>query len=245
MKAAFHTPPFSKENPMNESHSRAGEKARTRRLAILAAMMFALAGGIFGGSAYLQRKAERTVLANQPKRPWQDPVIEKQLRAARLAKAKKIREKFRPLALKHKALIKKMRAAQPDDEAAMMAVWNVLPSYSEEIGLTSRELGSTRPFFSWATMVRKYPLKGQPHWEEWIEKAKEAYAIELRKDFREQRDIVVSDSVNAGPYNVKIWISGRITEEARIDNPSPTPGGPAFVDAPSQEVAPAYDFIAR
>lgn len=230
---------------MSHPRSLEAEKVRNRRLAITAAVLFTLAGGLFGGSAFLQKRAATKVYAREPNRPWKDPAIEKGLRAARFARAKELRERFRPWALKHKDIIKRMMQAKPDDQAALMEAWNALPTLPDGAGVDMVWLGMGTPPFSWAPVIRDRLPNPNPSQQESQERSERAHRERLQKNFAERHDIGLSDSVHAGPSKLHFWISGRITEHTLISNPRPKRGAPAFVDAPPQEVVPPYDFLIK
>jgi hypothetical protein len=240
------------------------EQQRTRRLAMAATAMFVVAASVFGGLFYLQSRADEgsapdaagaRALGNSSQvevdRPWEDPRKAKELRDQRIARARAIRQKLRPWAYRNKDVLQRLLSAQPDDNAALMKAWNIIPGNPAKAGLGDKEdLGGGTPPFSWAGTAKAITLSDEqqkdPQIVQNLEKMRLQNAQWIRENFHEYRDIRISDSVHAGPDSVVIWISGRITERKVVQNRAPRITGvpwPATVEAPPGEIAPPYDFL--
>ncbi|HEX8236384.1 MAG TPA: hypothetical protein VF600_10535 [Abditibacteriaceae bacterium] len=241
-----------------------GNQQRTRRLAMAATAMFVMSASVFGGLFFLNSRADegsmpdalgaRTVDGSsrmEVERPWEDPQKAKELRDQRIARARAIRQKLRPWAYRNKDVLQRLLSAQPDDEAALMTAWNIIPGNPAKAGLGDKEdLGGGTPPFSWAGTAKAITLSDEqqkdPQMVQNLEKMRLQNAKWIRENFHKYRDIRISDSVHAGPDSVVIWLSGRITERRIVPNRAPRITGvpwPATVEAPPVEIAPPYDFF--
>lgn len=245
---------------MNESRIANPEKVRTRRLAIAATAMLLLAGGVFGGLFYLQRQATLSSMSRDRQVAQINARLEPQAGEVeqRVAHLEKLREKWRPWALQHKELLKKTLHAQPNDEAAMMALYDALPTWWSVEAARKFGGGSGGPLgrwdldppgeeldFSWQMggkldkllMVRS-DRAGHAHVA--ASKQKEHDQIQqkrmalLRANFKARRDVALSRSFKASRFNQYLWASGRITQTERDSN---------LNEGPHKEIEPPYDFL--
>lgn len=166
-------------------------------------------------------------------------------------KAQRFRDKFRPWALQHRALIQKMLDAAPTGMAARKAVVDALPMNEVEAGFDNRDFdGRAMPPFSWGASG-KWMTRSAPGVQAWIGKSPENAKLwdRLEKQgpkmaaqgFAEFRDYGIATSVNSGRYTIRLWASGRITK-TYYTGKAPKPGR-ENLDTVTTEIVPPYDFL--
>ncbi len=238
------------------SRLKAGER---RWLAALGALLCVVAVGLF----YL-RSADANRAWAEGTYVHPDGVVEpsqaqKEVDAALVQaatdKAKRFRDKFRPWALGHKALIQKMLDAGPTDMAAQRAVVDALPKNEMEAGFDNRDFdGRATPPFAWSAAA-KGMTRNDPGVQAWIRKSPENAKLwdsmekqgqkygpkRAAERFAETRDFGVATSVNSGRYTIRLYASGRIAK-IYYTGKSPKPGR-QNLDAVTTEIVPPYDFL--
>jgi hypothetical protein len=146
-----------------------------------------------------------------------------------------------------------MRAAAPNNLAAMNSVWDALPNMPgvgqwKDSGLTKHDLDEGWPAFSWQ------PLAKMRLGNTWDPNARAAYKNQtIASSFINQRDFVHSHDIElsiphvGGIHKVALWASGRITEStAQYPSKPPhlAPGEPNLaLWGQEQQIEPAYDFL--
>lgn len=222
------------------------ERKRNRQLKLAATLMFSLSIILIGGLFFLQQQAAFGRYG-PPQRPVEDPKIVKEMSDARIAKAQLLRDQWKAWALLHKAELKRMLHAQPNETSAMTAVWEALPMASGMPSNTIRraDLYGNGAKFSWNPSSKGIRLSINVTSKRQKEIAAHlAYKKRrLQHDFTTLRDVELSRSSNSGPATISLWASGRITENRLIENPHIAPGKPIFIEAPPVELAPPYDFL--
>lgn len=197
------------------------------------------------GIVYLQQKLKAR--PHDSPRPWEDPAIAKKLSAARLVKAKAIREEWRQWVLKHKEIVGAMLASHGKDFSKLEAVYKITPPLTSGDWRPDTSSGAVK--FGWYGDELKWLANGEQFTEQSkleIEKMKPELLRRSRakqtKEFAELSDFTVAASSNPGP-TTEIWASGRVTEKSWIPNPAPRSGQPAMVQAPYKELMPPFDFL--
>lgn len=248
---------------MRESTSADKENTRTRHLAGIAAMALLLACGVVGCVLYLERQATTGNYAAQDQSVFKLTQGEK---AAHLAKAKLLREKWRPWAEKHKELLQRMLRAQSNDQTTLMTVYRTLPSdnIGGERGITSEDLVPRRdlrsainakvPLFTWQAQGNKQvrfgnDFKGQAELKTQYDASQRQFMQRMQQNWIVLRDVEISVSMNPGPSRISLWASGRVTESDTAWKPfsgmidgKPVKGvAPAY--NPHRELTPPYDFL--
>lgn len=236
---------------MNESE--AANVRSTRRTTIAAAAMLLVAFSVFGSLFYLQRQA-----ASGPQRRTQAEVdamyqpSEKQLEQ-RMAKAKWLREKWRPWALQHKDLLKAMLKAKADDTEMLNKVWDEIPRNPIVVGIKAEDLGSFKSraggvaWFSWNAIGKSDSQITGAQSEQ--ERRKTLMKAERRtKQFAEVRDVMLSQATLYGS-EIHVWASGRITRSVAkqkivfFEHKGKRMRGTTLTDGPHQEIVPPYEFL--
>jgi len=221
------------------------EKTRKRRTIIAASVAIVFSFLVLGGLSFLSSLARHRVYNNEPERPWEQPAEAKRLRAQRIEKATMLRTRYQTWALAHKDVLRQMLHAQPGNEAIMLTAWNAFPANPllSSAPVPAKDMMSGEPPFSWELGIPTLaPPKDAD--EEKMRKRMIGYTEKKRaKSFSKYRDFIISESCNNGRATVALWASGRVTEESLVDNPAPSPGAPAAVEAPSVQIAPPYDFL--
>jgi hypothetical protein len=228
-----------------------------RRLIWATIAMFSLAGCVAGGFFYLNQRATAQTLGPpadldavyilQPDGTLAPPRnqvrAEQALQKIAIERAGNLREKFRPWALKHKSLIQTMLDAQPHDESALWAVYRAVPLNSKVAGFEVEDFSAKRtPAFSWGFVERAISparyAKLSPQMKKGIEFGQKI----RRENFRDYRDIYISDSVNSGPVGVRLWVSGRITQYDLVQGRRRRQNYSGFNEA-EVEIVPPYSFL--
>lgn len=228
---------------MNKPNVASKAKHRARPQVLAAAFMFIVAFGIGGGLWYLQRQADA---GNYSIESRQTPAIIQARREAAIAKARMLREQWQGWALQHQDELKRLKNATTADQAALMAVWNAIPTHcsAENGGIVGKELSSGEIPFTWQPVVKgKAQPNNDPKLQEIEIKGQKFVADQLQKNFADYRDIALSQSMAPGTPSFTLWASGRITERRIIPNPNPGRGKPSFVEEPPKEIEPPYDFL--
>lgn len=225
-------------------------KVRKRRwIAATAVTACVLAGGLL----YLKSAADNKAWAQgryvhpsgliEPSQE-QSEVDQVLLRKA-IARAKTLRTKVRPWALRNKALLQRMLSAQPEDEGAMLAVYKAVPFDVRQVGLTHKDdLGGGDPPFSWGTtdkMLAPAQLAERMARDPLLRRTIEFGRQMRSQNFRDHRDLDISSSVMSGQYSVQLWASGRITY-TRPSRQLPKPGR-VGIPVEAAQVAPPHDFL--
>lgn len=228
--------------------------ARDRKLVGLSLLLFTVAGGFFCYVLYLQRPPAPSTQHNSTRMVGGHevyvPEISAAERNANIAKAKHLRELFRPWALTHKPELERMLNAQGDDEQALASAYNMLPHQPQYKGtnITRADLAAGQDQFTWDVGIEKMrlspqmlndPLQRQNH-----EKTINFQKDRSHKDYVTYHDIAVSQAMSIGVKFIKLWASGRITETTlKIENTRY--GNKMFDDANEMEIVPPYEFLSR
>lgn len=221
------------------------DQKKTQRLKVVIASLFLLSAMVFGTTFYLQKRADKAFNSQNAQR---FVIVQNPSEDVDIAQAKNLRNKWRSWALKHQELLSRMLQAQPNDQFAFKAVWDVIPPWSNENdgGITDADLNLKQAPYSWNAVdkIIQPGREDRPATPKELEEdaADKKYIQEkLQKDFAEERDIKISESVNTGPSNFSLWASGRITKSKLI--PQKIPGQPSFLEGSEQEIVPSYDFL--
>lgn len=240
------------------------EEAKSKRLMLGAVAMLLAAAGVFGGLSSLQRQAipmtqaEQMARENEQSRMTPPEQLERSLE-----RAKFLREKWRPWAEKNTGLLKTMLAAEPDDKAAMIAVWKAVPPLrlEDEKSISFKDLtpdghsgnnhqailSGSSSNFTWAALETGLfdpaPLPADPKKRAHVKFLQGLSDKALDFNFRAFRDISIAQSSNRGDQWISLWASGRITEAKSIDNPDRSPAASSRLREPDKELVPPYDFL--
>lgn len=237
-------------------------KKRDRRLLGLAGGAFVLALCVFGGLAHQQREAVQSASAEPtaPK-PKLIGVLTPDQKAEFVEYAKMLREKWKPWAQEHKAELKRMLNASPNDEAAMLAVWDAVPINSDTVGMTPEVLmPSGNPGvgvgFGWTPLgkAKRRATTPMPRAEDADVMRQLAGPVlpKRLREFQARRDITIS--TGGIRTETQLWASGRITQcetrtadeyvqatlQARREGRRMTEDD---YSTPAQEIVPPYDFL--
>ena len=230
----------------------------TRRLAWTSALMFAVALGLAGSTFYAQKRTADARLANPA--PRRAPDLTPAQKQQSIARAKYLRDKWRPWASKNRAILSRMLQAKPDDRAALATVWAALPSGSpnEKEGIPLDELqppGTMPPSptgFAWIPtekVMQQALAKSQSSQESQanIRRFLSTLPHDRQVQFEKFRDAVVATSLT-GRTQVHLWASGRITTWSKL-TPKERPKivGRSRLNSdlysPHHEVEPPFDFL--
>ena len=168
-----------------------------------------------------------------------------------LIKARKLREKWKVWAEKHKELLMMMQKEQSVDSKTLQMVYDALPAkLSPEItGISNDDMAEPPFMFTWHPAEKNHrlppELMNDPKELEAMRKAEELRKIRLTKNFKSHRDIAIAQSIHFGKVYYKLWASGRITEggiEEYEDKNNPLPN--MLKNPPvRKEIEPPYDFL--
>ena len=234
----------------SEMQNQNKEKARSRVLIAAAVAMLLLACGVFGSLFYLQNRAaapgEDAIVARYAAEQVALEPVSAEV-AKRVEHIRQMRAKWRPWALEHKQELKRMLAARPNDQSAMMAVYDAVPANPTvaEAGFSEADFKSGPVRLGWQPTAKLWAKANisDPNQQKQNEKDIREIAQEMQKTFASMRDIKLSSSMNTGRSQTVFWASGRITENKRIDNPKHGAGQPSLIEAPPQQIEPPYDFL--
>lgn len=232
-----------------------------------AAAMFLVAASVFGSLFYLQRRATQFSFNQQMARrtPRQAPDLTPQQKAEALAKASQLRDKWRVWAQQHRPELARMLRAKPDDQAAMLTVWEDLPITPRQLGVTPKDLdpggaSGEEGGFTWVPIGKaadnpKAIRRLKPEVQKVLLEGRRIAAERRQDEFQTQRDIVISSSMGGGAStHILLWASGRITEQSKLP-PEERPntlkklkalGRPAResdLHGPHREIVPPYEFL--
>ncbi|HET6382922.1 MAG TPA: M56 family metallopeptidase [Armatimonadota bacterium] len=161
-------------------------------------------------------------------------------RAAFLDAAKQLREAWRSWAKQHRDLLTRMLSAEPDDRLACMAAYDALPGappfQRAEQTSPSHPAGSALSATSrlgWGWMVAPVLPLGNSTLQQRVMADRWKG---LRQDYAQFRDIPIVRFHAPFPHTIRLWASGRLTENA----PSPT-----VRDGIAREVLPPFEFLPR
>lgn len=225
-----------------------------RKLVIVSLGLLIVASGFFGFVLYLQNHPPSTpskphTIVKVGKFEVYIPQLAPGERDENIAKAKRLRELLRPWAMEHKTEIGRMLNTQGDDEQALAAVYNVLPSQPRQKGspVTFENLSAGTDKFTWDVGAEKMKLSpsvlDDPIQRGNHEKTIHFEQDRIHKNYIAYHDIAISQSANLGTTAIKLWASGRITETTlKIEN-TRLGGGKIFDDAAEQEIIPRYEFV--
>lgn len=176
----------------------------------------------------------------------------------KLQRAEMLRQKWKPWASKHRDIVRRMLDAKSEDEAALLAVWNAIPDSpggDAEVntirsvdlhGGTSLNSASLRSgqVFNWNALGKSGSHAFTPEMKEKMSRSQDTQSWRLKHDFKEHKDIVISQSVNTGKTSVCLWASGRVTEKTIVAGRSITvrPDLKMFV-VKHNELLPPYEFL--
>jgi len=155
-----------------------------------------------------------------------DPAVRARARRQRVETALHLRGQRQGWAERNAALLRQMRQAGPDDLAALLRVYAQVPP---SINLSSGDATFT--------------VLGTPPTLSHLRRSQGPLEVHLREDFARYRDMRVSRSLNAGPTDISLWASGRVTETTLTDR---VVGHTRFFAADPKEtaeIAPAYPFV--
>lgn len=174
-------------------------------------------------------------------------------KAKRLERAKFLRGRWRVWALAHKDELKRMLDAQPDGQSAFKAVWGAIPTYcNPSSGISSGDLQADGDIlhgeaFTWNAISKSNPgFRESPTADELsrLNKSQIVQTATQQADFKQLRDVVISQSVNQGTSSLCLWASGRITERRLIGGPPTSLSSSVSIPAQeTQEIVPIYDFL--
>jgi len=185
--------------------------------------------------------------------------ISPEVKAQFVEHAKMLREKWKPWAQKHQAELKRMLKASPNDQAAMLAVWNAVPPFCGDVGITPQELMPTGdPLvgvgFGWAGADKNLGNGSPPRAEAAaaMNKISKMVAPQRRREFEMRRDIGIARG--GLRTETTLWVSGRITQRSLLSTDeyrgmslkASAEGREQTAEdmwAPAQEVVPPYDFL--
>lgn len=248
-----------------------GDTARARRLLMLSVAVLLVAGSVLGSLFYLQRRATSQNIRELETHARQE--AQEKREATALAKAKWLREQWRPWAEKHKDILQRMLKAKPGDKAALMAVWDAIPMIPsrETTGIGLKDLfpdirADTRlagKVFGWGAISKNLSNPSPEMEASFRERAakdpqsggdlaahRERHEKGLNKNFAALRDIVIAGSAMPGPTQFKLWASGRITtrtfnaEQSEIVERDGKKFRETWRDWGShEEIMPPYDFL--
>lgn len=167
-------------------------------------------------------------------------------RNARLVKAEGLREKWRPWALKHRAILRSLLHAREDDQATLMYTWNALPpkAAADTTGFTQEYLSSPVSA-TWQPGIKVSSSSKDPKDIKTLEDARQRVMRMVQADFIEMRDIRLSRISGVGTAaDTDFWASGRITERELGSRKLPKKIlGFEHGGMPYQEIFPPYDFL--
>lgn len=168
-----------------------------------------------------------------------DPQEDVALNQERIVLAKGIREKWKPWALQHKDLLRKMRQGNPQDASIALEVFTKLPVKfaGPEAVVTFDDLTNGQARFTWQALENNLVRPGAP-----ISRDAQFRKKAVADDFLKEHDVLLSSSVNSGKSHINVWASGRITETTVVKNPRVS-GQPVYGDPVSKEITPSYDLF--
>lgn len=162
--------------------------------------------------------------------------------------AKFLRDRWRPWALSHQNELRRMLKAKPDDQASLMAVWNVLPRFrgSDAMSqpITPNDLITGGLKFSWNAGRPPKPVGNDPERQLAFHRMEATQKWSLQNNFKEVKDIQLSQSINTGTTIICLWASGRVTESTvNLDSPVDIDNRTSAFHLKHQEIMPPYDFL--
>ena len=163
--------------------------------------------------------------------------------------AKILREQWRPWALQHKDLLKAMAKTDASDLSAVRRVFHSLPSLPTDAGMPPivievHNLDRTLPSnYSWQPGMNnlKLALIHDPVELKDVIRMQNTVLGHVQEQLAQSHDIQLCDSSSKGVSTVRLWASGRITEDTRVHQT--IPGKPSLVEGVVHEIAPHYDFL--
>lgn len=225
---------------------------KSRRLALALCLAGLIPIGVFGGYAYLQHQA---ATGNYPKRELiggqLDPDVFEGTRKAQIARAQEFRAKWQPWAQAHQTELKRMLSASPNDQAALMVVWNQCPTQSDKNAIVAKTelLSGVGAPWSWTantkednTLLKTASMDSRTR-QIFVEVNKYSYKM-LNKNFAERHDMKVAEAIPNGPSSVCLWASGRITDEKFVLNTKAGKGQAAFAEE-TEEIQAPFDFLSQ
>lgn len=168
-----------------------------------------------------------------------DPGAQPGLREERIARAKVIREKWKPWAQKNKALLQRMLKASPNDSKIAFEVYTKIPgsTVGPKAVVMNTDLQSGSTEFSWQAVENFLVAPNAPK-----SRDRDFAVSEIKKDFAKNQDVSLSQSINPGLLHMNVWATGRITEEGLKELPR-VPGKPVLGESEPIEIVPPYDFL--
>ena len=156
------------------------------------------------------------------------------LNAGYLARARELRELWKPWAMRHKQELKLMLDADTQNETVLrwvLCTLPITPSKKDE-GISSEDLTAGSRYFWWSPEGRKNG--GTPY--------------HLREDFARYHDIVLARTSSLGNIYYNLWASGRTTAEMYISDSymiasrtDPPPPATLY----TREVLPPYEELTQ
>ena len=221
-----------------------------KRPTIVVSLLTVAAAGIFG-SEYLESKLPVALVNRWPILDSRRvPALEyisneysrnKATNQKFLQKAWAIRELWKPWAINHRYELKQMLCSGPQDQTALVQVYNVLPTTPPGSDPIHGYKASLFTQFTWQPGGRTYPIPVGKSFNDYKQHSSTRRIID---DFSEWHDIELSRSMMFGSTCFKIWASGRITETWQDTWYSYTQG--IFVGPPqTREIRPPYKELTR
>ena len=128
-----------------------------------------------------------------------------------LEQARQLRSHLQEWAQAKRSLLQSMVQARPDDLTALMSVYESLQRLPFPLWPGDPRLGNGTEDAPFAIeLPSRLTL---PH----LQRSQELMETRMRRDFAEDRDLAVAQSVNVGPAHLTLWASGRVTRTTARD----------------------------
>ena len=228
--------------------------SRWKIAALLAALLVPCA--VIGGNYVLQSRARQSSSNLQAQTDAFNASLQltPEGKQVRLERAKELREKWRPWALKHQTELRQMLQADKGELELLVAVWSQIPS--------TPNIDPSLQKFASAYQSEDDPLSGKVFTWNAIQKAvnpnlkadassdeRERYrkivanqSWNQKHDFDSFRDVVIGRSMQSGTIGVALWASGRVTETNRVKTVRSS-NKVAVGVIQHKELVPPYDFL--
>jgi hypothetical protein len=239
--------------------SESQDTSQKRRWKIVMLLLVVATAAITG--EFIRRRSEKSIHATQLEKIEAEVArsnarleLTDEQKAKRLERAKFLRAKWRVWASAHKAELKRMLNAQPDDHAAMKAVWDAIPVHCDQrsTGFTAQDLLPTDDtlygeVFTWNAIEKaklSFAEPPKPAEQERLSRSQSFQTAMQLENFKQLRDVEISQSVNKGKSTLSLWASGRVTERRLIGGrPTLLSSGIKIPPQETQEIVPVYDFL--
>lgn len=214
------------------------------RIFAFAISVLVLISSIYGIAFYFQWKMRQPQSVAELAAIQNAALNNPQKIASRIEKAKRLRELWKPTALKYKDEIRNMLKAGASEQHLQDKVFERLPTMLHyENQALADALDSGGDPFTWQAISKSQGKTKDQKQIELRKKGRDSTKFLLDEAFKSHKDIILSQSMNTGTHRVFLWASGRVTtSQSKIEDKG---SYSALTRGTHQEVFPPFEEIGR